>query len=319
MQVQIRRVLCPVDYSEFSRRALDHATALARWYDAELYVLHVVPLVIPATVAAPATAVIPVELEPDGAAAEAELQAFIKPAVDAGVPMTPVIRSGSVIAGIADSAGEKQADLIVIGTHGRSGFERLFLGSTAERVLRTAPCPVLTVPLRAESLPPEEVLFTRILCPIDFSEASLGALEYALVLARASFGRMVLLHSIEVLEDEPWVPSSFSVPEYRLVRQQHAEQALKQLVPEDASMWCEPETRVATGKAYRAILHLAEEVQPDLIVMGAQGSNALDRMLLGSTTHHVVRAAPCPVLTVRSMGSHAAPQSTATAMGGVTP
>lgn len=299
MRTQIQRVLCPVDYSDFSRRALDHAVSIAGWYEAELTVLHVLPLVIPATLAAPAAVPLPVEPPSDRSSADAQLREFIAPVLETGVPLTPVIASGPVLSGIIDTATDGRADLIVLGTHGRSGFERLFIGSITERVLRKAPCPVLTVPRHAEGPASEAILFKRILCAIDFSDASLEALEYALSLAKAADGQLTLLHALEILEEEPWVPTSFSVPEYRRLREQEAWRSLAQLVPKDAADWCRPEVRVVTGKAYREILRLAGDEGTDLIVMGQQGRNPIDRMLLGSTTHHVVRGATCPVLTIR--------------------
>jgi nucleotide-binding universal stress UspA family protein len=167
-------------------------------------------------------------------------------------------------------------------------------------VLRKARCPVLTVPPRVEGPPPGDVLFTRILCPIDFSDASLGALEYALSLARASDARLTLLHALELFEEGPSVPA-YDLSEFHRLRQQEAERALVTLVPEDAGEWCRPQTIVANGSAYRAILRLAEEEGTDLIVIGVHGRNPVERLILGSTTERVVRGAPCPVLTIRPL------------------
>ncbi len=299
MTIQFQHVLCPVDYSDFSRRALDHAAAIARWYGAELTVVHAVPLAIPAPVIPPAEMAVLVERPPDPVAAEAELRDFVTPVRDAGTPVVTMVVSGPVLAGITGTAADTHADIIVMGSHGRSGFERVLLGSMAERVLHAATCPVLIVPRRADRQAREEVLFKSILCPLDFSEASRAALDYALSLAKASDGHLTLVHALEAIEEEPWIPSSFSVPEYRRLREQEAHRSLERLVPAGASDWCQPETLVVTGKAYREILRMAEEKEADLIVMGVQGRNPMGRMFLGSTAHHVVRYAQCPVLTIR--------------------
>lgn len=301
MHIGIERVLCAVDFSEFSRHALDDALAVAHWYDAELTVIHVVPLVPSSAVADPAVASVPiVHLEErDVADATAELRDFVGTAAAPSDRIKSAVLVGAVVPRILDQARECRADLLVVGTHGRSGFERFLLGSVSERVLRKAPCPVLTVPGQVERVPPDTVPFKRIVCAVDFSEASLGALEYALSLARASDGQMTVVHALEMIEEEPAVPSSFSVPEYRLVREREASNRLAQLVPADASDWCTLETVVVVGKAYRGVLSVAEERAADLIVIGVQGRNPIDVMFFGSTAQHVVRQATCPVLTVR--------------------
>jgi nucleotide-binding universal stress UspA family protein len=162
---------------------------------------------------------------------------------------------------------------------------------------------VLTAPRRQEELPHEAgVLFKQILCPVDFSEVSLHAVEHALSLAKVSDAGLTLVHVLEGFEDET-TPTTFSIPEYRRLREQDAQQGLKKLIPADASSWCRPETVVVVGKSYREIRRLAEQKHADLIVMGVHGRNPVDLMLFGSTTHHVVRESTCPVLTIRPRAS----------------
>ena len=108
-----------------------------------------------------------------------------------------MVREGQAAAEIADMAISMNADLLVIGTHGRSGFERLLLGSVTEKVLRKARCPVLTVPRRLpDAVPAGAVLYKRILCPVDFSASSLHALKYATSLAQESDGQLTVLHVV---------------------------------------------------------------------------------------------------------------------------
>jgi nucleotide-binding universal stress UspA family protein len=233
-------------------------------------------------------------------AAEAELASFVRSVPGAGPGVRTSVVVAHPVAAILEAAREWPADLIVLGTHGRSGFERLFLGSVAERVLRKAACPVLTAPRRQEDAPHDAtVLFKRILCPVDFSEASLHAVEYALSMAKAADASIVLAHVLEGFEEDTPVTTSFSVPEYRRLREQDAMRSLEKLIPAEASAWSKPERLVTVGKAYREILRLAGERSADLIVMGVHGRNPVDLMLFGSTTYHVVREAACPVLTIR--------------------
>ena len=127
----------------------------------------------------------------------ADTKAFIEAETAPGVATEAVVREGNTAAEILDQATTMSADLLVIGTHGRSGFERLLLGSVAEKVLRKARCPVLTVPPRLpDAVPSGPVLFKRILCAVDFSESSMHALKYALSLAQEADACLTVVHVI---------------------------------------------------------------------------------------------------------------------------
>ena len=195
--IEIRRILCPVDFSDFSRRALDHAVAIAQWYEATVTALHVFS---PAPVAAFGPG--PVAFEPIVLTAVncdqllADTKAFAETESAPSVTVEAVVREGYAAAAILEQAASMKADLLVIGTHGRSGFERLALGSVAEKVLRKANCPVLTVPNRLPDVPAGPVLYKRILCPIDFSDSSLHALKYAMSMAQEADGQLTVLHVV---------------------------------------------------------------------------------------------------------------------------
>ena len=296
--IEFKRILCPVDFSESSTRSLAHAAALARWYEAQLTVLHVVPTFDPVQVrselGAPVQMVNPLARE--------EVQQEMRQLLErAGVsPEAHLIaQAGDASTTIVDQALAARADLIVIGTHGRRGFKRLLLGSVTETVLHEAPCPVLTVsPHTAASS--DQVTFKRILCPIDFSPSALQALGFALDLARQAGGLVTLLHVIEWLpEEEPRAYAHFNVPEYRVYMVDDAKQRLRAVVAEESRAWCEIDDVIVLGRAHREILRVAEARSADLIVMGAQGRGGVGLALFGSTTQQVVRSAACPVLTVR--------------------
>ena len=166
VMIEIRRILCPIDFSDFSRRALDHAIAIARWYASSVTALYVFS---PAPVAAFRPG--PVAFEPivltaaDRDQLLADTKAFIEAEAAPGVALDAVVREGNPAAEIVDQATDMNAALLVMGTHGRSGFERLLLGSVAEKVLRKARCPVLTVPRRLpDAVPSGPVVFKRIIC-----------------------------------------------------------------------------------------------------------------------------------------------------------
>ena len=296
--LHIRRVVCPVDFSPVSKRALDHAAVIARWYEAELVVLHVTPL-LPTIFAFPSAMDTGASDMADAEAVLPELTAFVVEAETMVSATRTVARSGSPAVEILRYAAEAEADLLVLGTHGRTGFERFMVGSVTEKVLRKAPCPVLTVPRHSEGQP-ERPVFGRILCGADFSEASDRAVGYALSLAQEANGRLTLLHVVDWMPDKNFAKyPQFDDAGYRQVIIREARRQLEALVPAEARNWCEPDLRISCGKPYREILRIAAEDQSDLIVLGAHGHGPIDHMLFGSTTEHVVRQAPCPVLTIR--------------------
>jgi nucleotide-binding universal stress UspA family protein len=190
----------------------------------------------------------------------------------------------------------QKADVIVMGTHGRRGFDRLMLGSVTDRVMRTAPCPVL-----AASKPPHGSVaagkerghfhhLSRILFCADFSENSERALRYAISATAEYDAELTLLHVLE------GVPSPAKTEEARAA----AAERLDRLVPPEGGKSLKIRTAVRIGKPYEQIIQLATEAQIDLVIMGVRGRGALDVAVFGSTTYRVMQLGSCPVLAVRS-------------------
>ena len=294
--IPITRVLCPVDFSDTSQHAVDHAAAIADWYQARLTLLHVF-VTLPTSEAPP--------LILDDATREC-LETSLR-RMAAGVPpgLSLDIRleqAEHVHRGVLDHLAASHADLLVLGTHGRSGFERFFLGSVTEKVIRKATCPTLVVPPRSPDIPRRApVLFKRILCAVDFSDSSLSALAYALNLAEETDATLTLLHVIEMPPElgENALAADFDIGLLHAAADADARRRLHGLVPDQARAYCTVETAVVEGRPYRRLLQRAAEDRADLIVMGVLGRGAIDLLFFGSTTHHVIRAAPCPVLVVR--------------------
>jgi nucleotide-binding universal stress UspA family protein len=233
----------------------------------------------------------------------AQLTKFAETVDASRVQMRIEARMGTAVRGILDDAAAQHSDLIVMGTHGHGGFDRWLLGSVTEKILRKASSPVLTVPPPAGELAGGVLaMFKRILCPIDFSDPSLKALEYALSLAKEADADLLLIHVIEGLTDlQHWQqPTNPSLLEYVRLSEQDALRRMHEILPAGAHAWCRPQAILATGKPYAEILRVAREQDVHLIVMGVHGKNPLGLMFFGSTTHQVVRAATCPVLTLRS-------------------
>jgi nucleotide-binding universal stress UspA family protein len=297
----LTRILCPIDFSEASRHAIEHAVALARQYRSRIAALYALA---PTTFALSEVAATMDEIsEPEHLRKCAE-QEFAC-ARDPGIVVDAAVDIGQPVDRILARAIEWPADLIVMGTHGASGFQHLMLGSVTEKVLRKAPCPVFTVPPRAQAS--SQLPFKRLLCAVDFSNASLHALDAAVSLARESNTTLTLLHVLEWPWDEPPAPtlkelppeSASSVAEFRRYSEASAVQRLRS-VSHDADPACALETRVSNGKPYVEILRVAAEEQSDVIIIGVHGRNPLEMALFGSTTNQIVRRATCPVFTLRS-------------------
>jgi nucleotide-binding universal stress UspA family protein len=305
--IHIQRILCPTDFSDFSRRALDHAVAIAKWYESTITLLHVcttAPVVVytPGGGGVPSAVLTPEDRE----VLLASMKRFAEDEAGASVPVEFGIAEGYTATEIVVKANAMSADLVVLGTHGRSGFERLVLGSVAEKVLRKTVCPVLTVPRgMADVLPVSPVIFKRILCAVDFSDCSMHALDYAMSLAQEADAHLTVIHVLELPPDVPQevhetvLAGPRSLREYVALAEEDRRARLKDAIPESVRAYCTVDTVLATGKPYREILRVASEDMSDVIVIGIHGRGAADLLFFGSTAQHVVRQASCPVLTLR--------------------
>jgi nucleotide-binding universal stress UspA family protein len=287
----VKHILCPVDLSDASRRALDYALALARHHDAEVRVLQMVDLHgwagagvegLDALTGATRTSV------------EEQLGWWVARGAGGGAGASTELREGPIVPGILAAAHESRADLIVMSTHGRSGFERLTIGSVTEKVLRKASCPVLVVPSREDAVVRTGQL-TRVICATDFSEPSVQAVAWARLFVGDAPHALSLVTVIEWPFGDTHGPDPVTQLRHNL--EQEAADSLRRLAVEQGNL-SSAEIVVRHGKAGRELLRYAREAHAELIVMGVSGRGAIDRALLGSTAHQVLRDAPCPVLTV---------------------
>jgi nucleotide-binding universal stress UspA family protein len=223
------------------------------------------------------------------------------------IPIEFDLVEGPAAAEILAKAEAMPADLLVIGTHGRSGFERLVLGSVAEKVLRKASCPVLT---RAESRSgchscsagalQAHRLRGRLLRLLDAH-----ALNHAMSLAQEVNAHLTAMHVIELPPDVPRevhenLPGGpRSLREYVALAEIDRRARLNGAIPDTVRTYCAVDTILTTGKPYREILRVAHEQKADLLVVGIHGRGPIDRLLFGSTAQYLVRQATCPVLTLR--------------------
>jgi nucleotide-binding universal stress UspA family protein len=208
----------------------------------------------------------------------------------------PIVRFGKPFLEIIQVAKEKKVDLLAIGTHGRAGMDRVILGSVAERIVRKASCPVMVVRGR------KYVGFKRIIVPIDLSDCSRKALEYAAATARAHSSKLTILHVYEGSFVEPYVNAANSeeeadeiMKEIERVNETKYDEFLKTI---DLS-GVEYEKLLKKGIPETDIVETAMEKQANLIVMGTHGRSGIKHILIGSTAEEVVRAVHCDIIIVK--------------------
>ncbi len=294
---QIKRILCPIDFSEFSEKAFQYACSLARHYGSTLLLEHVVEPIYVTSPYYSYASLGTIDAIYDDMASDAlkKLNSWMARDGVKTIQMHPFVRKGFIATEILSFAQQHDADLMVMGTHGRHGLARLALGSVTEKVLRAARCPVLAVHHPRHDFVnsgdgADPVNLKKILFCTDFSENSTRALGYALSLATEYGAELNLLH---VLEDLP------GTADIQAVTSQVAQQIQKE-IPKEWHAGLNPRFIVRTGRAYQQIALSVLEYQIDLVVMGVAGRHALDLALFGSTTHRVLQMGACPVLVVPS-------------------
>jgi nucleotide-binding universal stress UspA family protein len=287
-RVSLQNVLFATDFSSASEAALPYALALARAYDSQLYVAHVIRPDMFHLVPPDETQALQ-----DSARrhAEQEMANLLISGRLRGVPHQVLIGEGSLWTVLSKALEEHKIDLVVVGTHGRTGARKLLLGSAAEEIFRLAPCPVLTVGPRVAGEPPRRVGFKRILYATDFSPSSERAASYALSLAQENEAHLTLLHVVS----EASVASSPNAPVVR----DFGLRRLRSLVPEGAELWCEAELMVEFGAPADVILNAAVDREADLVLMGIRRSGNFAGHLPPATAYKVVCQSRCPVMTVR--------------------
>ncbi len=294
--LETKLIICPVDFSEFSVRAYRHALSLAEHYRAKLVALHVVELWRYPYADYAASAGDYAEfcrvLQEGG---KEQLREFAKKHTDNQIEPELAVHQGMAADSILSFVQSPKADLIVMGTHGRRGFDRLVLGSVTDRVMRKAPCPVLAVSgpsseTMAGKEPHHAHHLNHVLFCTDFSENSRAALSYAISAAEEYHAELTLLHVLEQVSSGAGAEDAVA----QVMRH------LDELVPPERRKTLEIKTEVRTGKPYQQIIQLALEAQTDLVVMGVRGGGSLDAAVFGSTTYRVIQLGSCPVLTVHA-------------------
>jgi nucleotide-binding universal stress UspA family protein len=297
--ISVKNVLYATDFSAISESALPYATAISRRFGSTLHVAHVLSDSSVLLMTGGVDYVSMGTLYEDAHSTAQEKIQQITTRLG-GIPYRTYVRHGQVWANLSSIVAENAIDLIVVGSHGRTGLGKLLLGSVAENILRHSPCPVLTVGPRVagrdklqefhgkgRELAPAELEMQHIVYATNLTPASLTVAPVAIALAKVFQSRLTLMHVIEDyadLEDRPG-------PIEGGVRQ------LQAIVPKDASLAYAPEIVMEFGSASECIVKAAAEREADLIVLGARPADGTTH-LPWTTVHRVVANATCPVLTV---------------------
>ena len=290
-RIALKNILFLTDFSEPSGTALQYASMIARAYGAKVTALHVMVPSIYTYMAGEMSGSV-LDAEDDTAQKEmGRVQAEL-----AGLPNEVIIRRDTAVwPSLTKFLHEREVDLIVLGTHGRTGLRKVIFGSTAEEVFRRTTVPVLTVGPAVRRPVHNGAQFQCVLLATDFNSVSSIAASYAMSLAQENQSRLVLLH---VLPAPKLGKSNRSVA----LSVAEALHRVEDLLPRDAELWCRPEPVVEHGKPGAQILATAERCVADLIVLGVRGmerfaerSARADRAI----ANEIIAHASCPVLTLR--------------------
>lgn len=292
-RITFERILCPIDLTPESDESLRYGIALAKAYDAKLFVINCIDGYAVGGLT---------ERENVKKLLETSVRKYLRLTPSADFSWEIVLVDGDPKEAITEQAAERRIDLIVMRSR-RRPYAAAFLGSTAETVSRTAPCPVMVTHPREQDwagMTTNEIGLQRVLAAYDFSSDSELALSYGLSLAQECQAELHLLHVLPARAVRP-APEIAFLPPGADTGFREAASRLHSAVPPETRVWCEVKQAVREGLPYREVLAYADEQNIDLICIGASGAGFGMRALFGSNADRVLRQAPCPVLIARPL------------------
>jgi nucleotide-binding universal stress UspA family protein len=287
-QVKLNNILLLTDFSTPSDHALPFAAGLAHRFQSKVLIAHVLP---PCPQEPIPIEPMPLDFDVLRLDAQKRMDALRDSAALKDLQHEQIILEGGIANAIKRVIQKREIDLVVLGTHGRAGIKKLLLGSVAEEIFRTAPCPVFTVGPHVPAYSAERDRVAHVLFATDFSPASTRALPYAVALAQENKAELTLMHVVESSAD-------IAVESSRLY--ESAISRLRALLPADAVNWCEPEFQVENGMPSDEILRAATQRHTGVVVMGVHQAARLSSRIPWAVAYSVVRRADCPVLTGRA-------------------
>ncbi len=286
--VSLRNILLATDFSSYSDRALGYALSITRRYQSKLYIAHIIETSVMGLVPPEA---VEATLRMLRQTAEGSMRKWAVSRRLRGIPFEHLVEEGPIWPTLEGMIRGYDIDLVVMGTHGRTGVQKLLLGSIAEQVFRMASCPVLTVGPAAKDEVHNEEDFAKILYATDFSPSSERAASYALSLAQEHQAELTLLHVVQDVSNV--------TPEGSGILREYFTKRLRKLVPASAELWCDLKYEIQFGESVTSILQQAAVKNAELIVLGVKGGAHFPGHLPPATAYRVVCQAPCPVLTIR--------------------
>jgi nucleotide-binding universal stress UspA family protein len=290
--IHLKKVLVPVDFSEPAKKAVNYGLALAIEFHARLVLAHIVPF--------------------DSASydrAKVHLLALVPEECRDKIDFEVIVKAGDVRQELLAIVEESGIDLVVMGSRGRSYFERMLLGSVTERMLRKLHVPILTVSHldpEKELHVPRPVALRRIVYATDLMDGSEAGLEFSIRLARALDAHVTVVHAVQAFDVAFYGMETAYLPDYSADARASAAERLNRSVALVSDGSVPITTVLADGVPYEAINRIAEERKADLIVINLQGKGRLERALLGTTAERVIRTAMIPVLSLPLPATYAA-------------
>jgi nucleotide-binding universal stress UspA family protein len=290
--MSFKKILVPVDFSEFSDKAVEYAMFLAEKYCADITLLHAIVLFEEDFDEEEQLQLYEKIIEKKENDRTKQMESHCKVGKNRGIGIDSVLLRGfSVPDSILDYISDKDFDLVVLGTHGRTGLGKWILGSVAEKIVRLSPIQVLTIHKDFDKMN-----IKKILVPVDFSEYSKIPVDRGIAIAREFNAKLEFLHVVEMESHPEFYTISFEpILKANPDLKQHIIKNMIKItgISKDKSAYA-----VTEGKVYKEIKKYAENNQIDLIVMATLGKSELEHFLVGSNSERVVRIASCPVLTV---------------------
>ncbi len=326
MRVHPKKIMCTIDFSDFTDESFGYSVALCKEFNAALFLVHIVTLEDNYL----GNGIMDFDHQEFQEIfimnAKEHLGEMVKKLT---IDHEIVVSVGSPSDEICRIAMEKEIDLVITATHGKSGIKKLLLGSITEKLIKSIKCPLLVLDTNnhdSTSLNDYEMKLQKIMVACDFSPDSKLAFDYGLSLAQEFQAEIYLSHVIKPTEYIELkasdyinvVPANFAhwhntdyfemqkkVTEENRKKikalRKRLERQLYYMLPEDCKNWCTPHTDVLTGEPYEELVKYAKEQKVDMIVLGIRGHTLWENLLVGSTTDRVIRHAPCPVLAVRQV------------------
>ena len=326
MRLQPKKIMCAVDFSDSTSEILGYSVALCKEFHAKLFLVHIVDDLNTSFIGSGIVSDDGILQEQHISKAQKLLGNLVK---DLRIEHEIVISKGKSADKICQLALKEQIDMVITATHGKSGFERLLIGSVTEKLIKIIHCPLLVIRTKGRDFIPgdsSEMKLKKILVGCDFSADSKLAVDYGLSLAQEFQADLYLAHVIKPTEYVDLKPADYInvIPGDHLVwgtsdyyeiqkkvtaenrekmniLRSRLEKQLHLMVPEECQIWCTPHTTLLFGEPYRELIKYAKESEIDMIVLGVRGHTLLEKLTVGSTTDRVIREAPCPVLAVRPM------------------